>query len=86
MEEGMRGWSPETRRRVTEIRMEGHALADKLNLVDRPGYLSVEIIVRKSKDVKIDPDRMDEFLDRKWQEIFTEISSLIEGRFRSDQE
>jgi len=57
-------------------------LADELNLAKRPGYLSIEIVVRKSKDVEIDPEKLDKFLDKKWGEMFTELSSLIEERTR----
>ena len=57
-------------------------MADELNLAKRPGYLSIEIVVRKSKDVEIDPEKLDKFLDKKWGEMFTELSSLIEERTR----
>lgn len=82
MSVGTRHASVKPTRKVREIRLEGHLLADDLGLKKKPGYLSVEVMVRKSKDVKMDPEKLDAILNRKWEETFKEISSLIEEQIR----
>jgi len=66
------------RKRVRELRIEGHEMADGLMVKSSLGYLSCEIVVRKTKDIKIDKDQLHAVLERKWEEIFTEVSSLVE--------
>jgi len=53
-------------------------MADDLDLDSKPGFLSCEIVVRKTKDVRIDKKKLNEVLHRKWKETFDEISALVE--------
>jgi len=69
---------PKPGQKVRAARKEGHVNAHGLKLKGRPGLLSCEIIVRKTKNVKIDQKKLDEVLDRKWQETFDEVSALVE--------
>jgi hypothetical protein len=69
---------PKPGEKVLKSKKSGHANARDLLLKNKPGQLSCEIIVRKTKNVKIDQKKLDEVLDRKWKETFDEVSALVE--------
>ncbi|MDW5563940.1 MAG: hypothetical protein SA339_12020 [Methanomassiliicoccus sp.] len=70
--------NPRLGEKMRMSKKKGHASARDPRLKSKPGLLSCEIIVRKSKNVKIDQKKLDEVLDRKWQETFEEVSALVE--------